>query len=67
MHLEHMKKAIAAGWMLGLGAVALSYNVSSVTAWTFLVGLGLLPPLMLLRLWRQPAPTMSESIRAVTK
>jgi hypothetical protein len=67
MQREHMKSAIVGGWVLGLGALAFSINVSSASGWALLAGLGLLPPLVFLRMWQTPAPTMSESIREVLK
>ena len=63
MKPESIKALIVAGWVLGLGAIALSLNLTSVAGWTVLLGLGLLPPVILLRLWRQPEQTTSESIR----
>ena len=62
-----MKTAIVGGWVLGLGSTAVSLNVRSATGWILLVGLGLLPPLMLFRMWHQPAQTMSESISEMLK
>jgi hypothetical protein len=47
--------------------MALSANVSSASGWILVVGPGLLPPLMLLWLWRPPAQTISESIREVLR
>lgn len=63
MKLESIKALIVGGWVLGLGAIALSVNLTSVAGWSVLVGLGLLPPLIMLRMWKQPAQTISESIR----
>lgn len=67
MQLEHVKPAIVGGWVLGLAVVGLSVDVSSPSGWMVLAGLGLLPPLLLLRMWHQPAPAMSESIRQVLR
>lgn len=69
MQTELVKKAIIGGWVLGLGVLAFSLNVSSVGAWTVLVGLGALPPLIMLKLWNPPGParSMSESIRDAIK
>ena len=67
MQLNHLKSAIVGAWVLGLSAVALSFEVTSASGWMFLVGLGLLPPLVLLRMWRQPVQTMSESIHEVLR
>ena len=65
MQREHVKTAVVGGWVLALGAAAASFGVGSATGWMLLVGLGLVPPLMLFRMWRQPAPTMSEAIHQV--
>jgi hypothetical protein len=67
MQFDHMKSAIVGGWVLGLCATAVSFGVDSARGWMLLVGLGLLPPVMLFRVWHQPAQTMSESIREVLK
>ena len=67
MQREHVKTAIVGGWVLGLGTIAVSFGAGSATGWMLLFGLGLLPPLLLFRMWPQPAPTMSGSIREVLK
>jgi hypothetical protein len=64
MKPQHMKTAIIGGWVLGLGAIGISVDVNSVSGWLLLIGLGVLPPVTFLRMWQQPVPTMSESIRA---
>jgi hypothetical protein len=67
MQLEHVKTAIVGAWMLAWGVMALSVDVRSASSWILFVGSGVLPPLLLLRMWRQPGQTMSESIRDVLK
>lgn len=67
MQPEHAKTAIIGGWALGVGAIAVSLNVDSAAGWMLLAAVGLVPPLLLLRMWRQPAPSMSQSIRDVLK
>jgi len=69
METELTKKAIIGGWVLGLGALAFSVNLTSVGAWTVLVGLGVLPPLIMWKMWNPPGPakSMSESIRDAIK
>ena len=47
--------------------MAVSLNVRSASNWILLFGSGVLPPLMLLRMWHPPAQAMSESIREVLK
>jgi hypothetical protein len=63
MQLEHMRAAVAVAWVLTWGVIAVSLNVSSASSWILLVGSGVLPPLMLLRMWHPPARTMAESNR----
>jgi hypothetical protein len=67
MQFERVKTAIVGAWMLAWGVMALSADVSSASSWILFVGSGVLPPLLLLRMWRQPAQTMSKSIRDVLK
>jgi hypothetical protein len=69
MQTDLMKKAIIAGWALGLGVLAFSINLTSLGSWTVLVGLGVLPPLVMLKMWNPPGPatTMSERIREAIK
>jgi hypothetical protein len=63
MQLESIKALIVGAWVLGVGAIALSVNLTSPAGWSILVGLGLLPPIILLRMWQQPEQTTSERIR----
>jgi hypothetical protein len=63
MSLQRIKMSAAAAWVLiaTIAAIALAVDMS----WTkglMIAGFGLLPPLALLLLWNEPAPTMSESI-----
>ena len=63
MSLQLIKMSAAAAWVLiaTIAAIVLAVDMS----WTkglMLAGFGLLPPLALLVLWNEPAPTMSESI-----
>ena len=62
MTLVHVKSAIAGAWLLGACVIGLGSSVTSLGGWTALVGLGVLPPLVLLRAWNNPTPTMSETI-----
>ena len=67
MPLEYVKNGIAGAWIVGLVIVAAVLEVSTVLGWTVLVVLGLLPPLVVMRLWNPPAQTTSESIRNVLR
>jgi len=67
MPLEYMKNGIAGIWILGLAILAAFLGLNSLLGWTVLVVLGLLPPLVMLRMWNPPAQTTSESIRKVLR
>ena len=67
MKLEYMKTMIAGGWLLGACVVAVVGHVASIGGAAVLLGLGVLPPLVLLWTWNHPAQTMSESISAARR
>jgi len=63
MSLQQIKISASAAWVLIATVVAIALAVDmSWTKGLMLAGFGLLPPLALLLLWKEPAPTMSESI-----
>lgn len=51
------------GWTLTVGALAYASGVTSVGGWAMVLVLACAPPLIMLRLWRVPVQSMSESIR----
>jgi hypothetical protein len=58
-----MKSAIVGGWVLTLGAVAMSVNLASISGWSLLLAVGLVPPVLLLQLRSRTDPSMSEAIQ----
>lgn len=67
MKLEQVSLLAAAGWVLAWVGIVLLVHVGSTMGWILLVGAGIVPPCILLRMWRRPAQTMSESIREAIK
>jgi hypothetical protein len=63
MQLHHYKTAIVAIWVLAVGAMGMMTGLTSVQALAVLTVVALLPPVVMLRLWHDPAQSMSESIR----
>ena len=57
MKPEEMKMAVVIAWALIWSVVAVSL-VSSVSNWILVVASGVLPPLMILRMWHPPARTV---------
>ena len=65
--LEYVKNGIAGAWIVGLALVAAFLGLTTILGWTVLLVLGLLPPLVMMRVWNPPAQTTSESIRKVLR
>lgn len=63
MHGLSLKQVIACGWILLISALGVLYPVVTMSGWIALVGVGLLPPVLLLRAWKRPSQTMSEEIQ----
>ena len=63
MKHESMKSAIVGGWVLTLGAVAMSVNLASIGGWSLLLAVGLVPPVLLMQLRNRTDPSMSEAIQ----
>jgi len=62
MTLEQMKIAVVIAWALIWSVITVSL-VSSVGNWILVVGSGVLPPLMILRMWQPPAQTVPAGSR----
>jgi hypothetical protein len=66
MTLEDMKLSVVIAWALIWSVIAVSL-VSSVSNWILIVGLGMLPPLMILRMWQPPVRAVTARIREARK
>jgi len=65
MTLQIIKMSVSTAWVLiaTVTAIALAVDMSGTNG-VILAGFGLLPPLAILLLWNEPAPSMSERINA---
>jgi hypothetical protein len=63
MQLESIKAIVATVWVSAACAAAIAGNLQSLSGWTVLIGVAVLPPLVILSQWNHPAPTLSESIQ----
>jgi len=66
MQPKYMKGAISAVWVWALCAVAL-FGHFTFSAWVLLVAFAVLPPLVVMRFWRDPIQTTSQSIQEVLR
>ncbi len=63
MQTGQLKGAVTAAWILTVGVLTYISDPTSVTGWTVLAVVAAIPPVVMMRLWRVPAQTVSESIR----
>jgi hypothetical protein len=63
MQLQQTKAIAAGGWILAIIALGLVANLTSLSIWTVLALVALIPPVVLWRFWNVPDQSMSESIR----
>jgi hypothetical protein len=62
MTFTYAREAVAAVWVFTLCTVGFAAGVTSISGWMAIAALALISVLILQRLWRHPAQTMSESI-----
>ena len=67
MPTNFMKAALMGAWVLAVGAFGYMSGPTSFAGWAVLALVLLAPPVLMVRLWRAPPPTMSESIREVLR
>lgn len=66
MNLQNTKHALSAAWAVAVVAVATKVDLTMSVSLA-LLAFGAIPPLALLLLWNEPAPTLSESISAARR
>jgi hypothetical protein len=62
MQSKYMKATISVVWVFVLCAVAL-YGDLTFSAWALLLAVAVIPPLVVMRYWREPVQTTSQSIQ----
>jgi hypothetical protein len=62
MGITYTKEAVAAIWVLVLCGVGFVAGLTSISSWAGLGFLAVVGLVVLQRLWRNPAQTLSESI-----
>jgi hypothetical protein len=67
MQLHYTKVAVIAFWVVTVTLIALTRNLTSTFNWVAVAALAAIPPVILWRLWKAPAPTTSENIREAFK
>ena len=54
-------------WILAVGVLGYILGTTSLAGWTVLAIVSVIPPVVMMRLWRAPSQSMSESIREVMR
>ena len=67
MQSDQVKAALMGAWILAVGVLAYISDPTSPAGWTILAAVAVAPPLVMMRLWRVPPQSMSESIREVLR
>jgi hypothetical protein len=63
MQLNQYKAVFSASWVVALMAIGFGAGVTSTAVWATLAVIAVLPPLVMMRVWTEAPPSMSESIR----
>jgi Flp pilus assembly protein TadB len=63
MHRVSIKAVIAMLWVVSVTIAGIVGNVNSLLLWTVLAAVALLPPVVMMRWWREPRQSMSQSIQ----
>ena len=67
MQTDHVKVAVITAWVLTVGALGYLSGATSLAGWVVLAAVSVIPAAVMMRLWRVPAQSMSESIREVLR
>jgi hypothetical protein len=62
MRLKYLRESLAVGWVFLLLVIGIVGGFTSMTSWTELAAIAIVPIVIGARLWRVSAPTMSEII-----
>lgn len=63
MRTDYMRATFMGVWILAVGVLGYISGTTSLVGWTVLAALAATPPVVIMRLWRVPAQSISESIR----
>lgn len=67
MQTDQLKAAVIGAWVLAVGVLVYISDPTSLAGWTVLAAVAATPLVVMIRLWRAPAQTVSESIREVLR
>jgi hypothetical protein len=63
MQLDSIKATVATVWVSAVCTAGIAGSVKTLSGWTVLAGVAVLPPLVMMWRWNNPGQTISESIQ----
>ena len=63
METEHAKVASMVAWILAVGVLGYTLGITSLAGLTVLTAVAVIPPVVVMKLWRGPSQSISESIQ----
>jgi hypothetical protein len=63
MQLVSIKAVMATVWVSAVCVAGIAGNLNSLSSWTVLAGVAVLPPIVMMWRWNDPPQSMSESIQ----
>jgi hypothetical protein len=63
MHIENLRGAIAPAWILTAGLVGVFGNVTSIRGAALVLGIGLIPPTLLMLRWSRAVQPATVTVR----
>ena len=63
MELISVKTVLAIAWVSVVCVVGIAGNTNSLSGWTLLAAVAVVPPLVMMWRWNDPPQSMSESIQ----
>ena len=63
MQLVSLKAVLATVWVSAALIAGIAGNLNSLSSWTVLAGVAVIPPIVMMWRWNAPRQTMSESIQ----
>ena len=62
MKLVSIKTSLSLAWLVAVGLAGIAVGLQSPANWALLLGVALVPSILMMWWWKDPAPTMSEAI-----
>lgn len=62
MKLVSIKTSLSLAWLVAVGLAGIAVDLDSPVKWVLLFGVALVPSIVMMSWWKDPAPATSEAI-----